>query len=134
MTPSTKQEILELLTMPYDLFQETVIPAAKQTYIEHRGNDLVSSGMLGFSNVCKNRCLYCGMRAGSPVERYRIPADDVIASARTAKEMGFGRMFLISGEDPGYGYENLLKIIRSIKDLGLHLSLACGEYAPEQYQ
>ncbi|MGN1002694.1 MAG: radical SAM protein [Oscillospiraceae bacterium] len=134
MTITTKQEIVELLTMPWETFQRTVVPAAKQTYIDHRNNELVSSGMLGFSNICKNRCLYCGMRAGSPVERYRIKAEDVIASARTAREMGFGRMFVISGEDLGYGYDNILEIIRGIKALGLHLSLACGEFSPEQYQ
>lgn len=134
MNITTKQEILELLDLPYAEFQQTVIPAAKQIYIERRGNELVSNAMLGFSNICKNRCLYCGMRAGSSVERYRIAADDVIAAARTAKEMGFRRMFVISGEDPKYGYENVLRIIREIKALGLHLSLACGEFVPEQYE
>lgn len=133
MKIETKQEILELLEIPYEEFAQTVIPEAKRLYTEQRGNELVSNAMLGFSNVCKNRCLYCGMRAGSSVERYRIAADDVIAAARAAKEMGFRRMFVISGEDPNYGYENILKIIREVKALGLHLSLACGEYSPEQY-
>lgn len=134
MKIATKQEIMELLSLPYDAFAQTVIPSAKQAYIDSRGNELVSSAMLGYSNICKNRCLYCGMRSGSKVERYRIPADTVIESARVAKEMGFRRMFIISGEDPRYGYENLCKIIEGIKALGLHLSLACGEYDPGQYQ
>lgn len=134
MKPSTKKEILELLSIPYEEFQNTVIPEAKKVYCEQRGNELVSSAMLGFSNICRNRCLYCGMRAGSQIERYRISAEDVIAAARTAKEMGFRRMFVISGEDPKYGYENILQIIRGVKALGLHLSLACGEFSPEQYE
>lgn len=133
MNITSKNEILELLALPYPEFQETVIPEAKRVYTQRCGNVLVSSAMLGFSNVCKNRCLYCGMRAGSQVERYRIPIDDVIAAARTAKEMGFQRMFVISGEDPKYGFENILQMIRGIKALGLHLSLACGEFFPEQY-
>lgn len=133
MKISSKNEVLELLSLPYDEFQKTVIPEAKRVYMQDCGNVLVSSAMLGFSNVCKNRCLYCGMRAGSQVERYRIPASDVIAAAKTAKEMGFHRMFVISGEDPKYGYENILQIIRGVKALGLHLSLACGEFFPEQY-
>lgn len=134
MNITSKNEVLELLSLPYEVFQETVIPEAKRVYRERRGDALVSSAMLGFSNVCKNRCLYCGMRAGSQVERYRIPAEDVVSAARTAKEMGFRRMFVISGEDPKYGYENILQIIRGVKALGLHLSLACGEFFPEQYE
>lgn len=134
MKLTTKTEVLELLSMPYDEFKTTIIPQAKQVYIEQCGNELVSTAMLGFSNICKNRCLYCGMRAGSAVERYRVAAGEVIAAAHAAKELGFRRMFLISGEDPKYGYENILQIIKEIKALGLHLSLACGEFFPEQYE
>ena len=134
MKIETKQEVLELLSMPYEEFERTIIPEAKQVYVEARSNELVSNAMLGFSNICKNRCLYCGMRAGSQVERYRIPAEDVVAAAKTAKEMGFSRMFVISGEDPKYGYENVLKIIQGVKELGMHLSLACGEFSPDQYE
>ena len=134
MKITTKEEVLELLSLPYEEFETTVIPEAKRLYREQRGDVLISSAMLGFSNICKNRCLYCGMRAGSAVERYRISVEDVVAAAHTAQEMGFRRMFLISGEDPKYGYENLVRMIREIKALGLHLSLACGEFFPEQYE
>ena len=128
-----RSELIELLTMPYDRFCADIMPRAKEVYRQARGDELVASAMLGYSNVCKNNCLYCGMRAKSDVKRYRIGADDVIQSAKTAKGMGFSRLFLISGEDLGYGYENLLQIIRSVKELGLTLSLACGEFSPEQY-
>lgn len=134
MKITTKEEVLELLSLPYEEFETRVIPEAKRLYREQRGDVLISSAMLGFSNICKNRCLYCGMRAGSAVERYRISVEDVVAAAHTAQEMGFRRMFLISGEDPKYGYENLVRMIREIKALGLHLSLACGEFFPEQYE
>ena len=124
-----RSELIELLTMPYDRFCTEIMPRAKEVYRQARGDELVASAMLGYSNVCKNNCLYCGMRAKSDVKRYRISADDVIQSAKTAKGMGFSRLFLISGEDLGYGYENLLQIIRSVKELGLTLSLACGEFS-----
>ena len=93
MKITTKEEVLELLSLPYEEFETTVIPEAKRLYREQRGDVLISSAMLGFSNICKNRCLYCGMRAGSAVERYRISVEDVVAAAHTAQEMGFRRMF-----------------------------------------
>lgn len=134
MQIQTKQQIIELLSMPYDDFSQTVLPLAKQAYREHRGDVLVASAMLGYSNVCKNRCLYCGMRAGSKVPRYRIAADDVITMAESAKALGLKRLFLVSGEDPLYDFEDLLKIVRATKAMGYHLSLACGEYDPAQYE
>lgn len=134
MVPSTKQEILELLSMPLEEFSSSVIPQAKQVYRQQGGDVLLPVAMLGISNICRCRCLYCGMRAGSHVERYRLPKEDVLASAKAAKEMGLSRLFLISGEDPLYGYETLCEIISGVKALGMHLSLAVGEWSPQQYR
>ncbi|MEG2204857.1 MAG: hypothetical protein RRY21_06830, partial [Oscillospiraceae bacterium] len=54
--------------------------------------------------------------------------------ARAASELGFRRIFLISGEDPKYGFDRLLSIVSGAHALGLWVSLACGEFSPEQYQ
>lgn len=130
----SKQELIELLTIPYAEFEQTIRKEAREQYVRDH-NVLYGSAMLGYSNVCKNNCLYCGMRGGNTcLKRYRVAPEDVVAAARTAKEMGFTRIFIISGEDLGYGYENVLQIVRGIKDLGLHLSMACGEFKPEQYE
>ncbi len=76
--------------------------------------------MLGYSNVCKNQCLYCGMRAAnSAVPRYRIEPQDVLASlARRATRRAFRRIFLVSGEDPKYDFDRLLRIVAGRKGAG----------------
>jgi biotin synthase len=90
--------------------------------------------MLGFDNICKNQCLYCGMRASnSAVERYRLEAEQVIQSAKASSEMGFRRVFLISGEDPKYGFENILQIVDAFNKMNFFISLALGELSKEQY-
>jgi biotin synthase len=135
MAVLTKQEILEILAMPRVAYESEIMPRAKEIYIRHGGNRLVATAMLGFDNVCKNQCLYCGMRAGNTaVKRYRIEPADVIRSAACAGELGFRRLFLVSGEDPKYGFDRLLEIVSGVKALGMHLSLACGELERAQYQ
>lgn len=129
----TKTEILSLLSQPREEFEAAVLPQAKAVYRQAGNDELIATAMLGFSNICKNACLYCGMRAACKIERYRIPPEDVIASAAAAKTMGLTRMFLISGEDLGYGFDKLLRIISEIKALGMHVSLACGEFSEAQY-
>ncbi len=136
MNYETKQEILAALALPWEEFSSTVLPAAKQLHREQNGDHLTATAMLGYSNVCKNQCLYCGMRAAnSDVPRYRIEPEEVLASLRAARETGFTRIFLISGEDPKYDFEKLLRMVEGAKKLGMtHVSLACGEFERSQYE
>ena len=127
-----KQEILEILNMPGDAFYAQTAPKAYQVFESSREKTLDVYAMLGYTNVCKNRCLYCGMRAGSKIPRYRICGEEVILSARSAHRRGFTHMFLIAGEDPGYPFESLLHIVETLHGEGMTLSLAVGEMDSRQ--
>ena len=129
----TREEIRQILRMPEEDFRREVMPLARETY-RNADNQLYGMSMLGYSNICRNQCLYCGMRAGQKIPRFRLPVEEIVGSARAAKDSGFSRIFLISGEDPGYGYEHLLQVVEGIHALGLEISLACGEFSPSQYQ
>ncbi len=134
MNIRSKAEILEILGMPQKRYAVEVAPLARRLCFERRGGELTAVAMLGFDNICRNRCLYCGMRAGnSEIERYRLDTAHVIASAEDAAAAGFKRIFLISGEDPKYGFDNLLSIVEGLKATGLSVSLACGELSKERY-
>lgn len=134
MTISSEQEIIELLNLPYEEFEKTIIPIAKDIYKAESGNKLIATGMVGYTNICKNSCLYCGMRAAHKIPRYRIPKDEIVSIAKSAKEKGFTKMFLIAGEDPLYGFDNMLYVLESIKNMGMYISLAAGEFSKEQYK
>lgn len=128
-----RNQIKEMLDIPYEIFEKEVFPKAQKA-AESAGKDFVTPvAMLGYSNICKNTCLYCGMSALCKIKRYRMKPEDVIESVRSAENQGFKRIFLISGEDMGYGFENILKITREIKKHDVHLSLACGEFSAEEY-
>lgn len=133
MKIETKQEILSILNMPEAAFRSDVMPAARAAYEAARGRRIYATAMLGYSNICKNQCLYCGMRAGHKIPRYRISPEDVMQTAELAHTQGFSRMFLVAGEDMGYGFENLLSAMAFIHGLGMRISLAAGEFSPEQY-
>lgn len=125
----TENEIVELLKCSREEFDREITARA----VKLRGKRLYAAAMLGYTNHCKNRCLYCGMSALCKTERYRLPADTVIKTAETARSDGFKRLFLIAGEDPMYKFEELLKITESSKKLGFHLTLACGELDKNQF-
>ncbi len=134
MNIQTKAQILEILQMPEEAFRRDIMPLAADACREAWGGRLLATAMLGYSNICKNQCLYCGMRAGNnTLHRYRLPAADIIASLRQARDYGFTRAFLISGEDPKYPFADLLQIVEAIHGMGMFLSLATGEFEPAQY-
>ena len=134
MTIQSKQEILETLTMPQQTFWEQVAPAARAVCQAHFGDRLLVTAMLAYTNVCKNQCLYCGMRAGSPIPRYRIPPEEILALSARAREDGLGRMFLLAGEDRHYGFDRLLTMIEGLRQQGYTVALGAGELEQQQYQ
>lgn len=134
MTIQTKEDILNVLTMPEETFWNEVAPAAVQTARAQFGDALMVTAMLAYSNICKNQCLYCGMRAGNQIPRYRIPPAEILELSQRARSDGLRRMFLIAGEDKNYGFDNLLTLVSGLKKQGFALSLAAGELEKSQYQ
>ncbi len=135
MKIESRKEVLEILRMPEDRFRAQIIPEAEKTAAQAFARTLTVTSMMGYTNICRNNCLYCGMRAGNPsLPRYRTPPDQVIACFLNAAGLGYGRAFLIAGEDPRYGFDNLLSIVRALKERGMYISLACGEYEQSRYR
>lgn len=128
----TKTQILEILNMPEEQFRKEIMPRAYEAWQKQEGS-IIAMPMLGYSNICKNQCLYCGMRAGNKIPRYRFTPEEIISTVKLAQLSGYSRIFLISGEDPKFGYENLLHVVSEIGKQGMEISLACGEYEESQY-
>ena len=134
MMIQTKQDILGVLNMPEETFWAEVAPAARKVTQAHFGDSLMVTAMLAYSNICKNQCLYCGMRAGNQIPRYRIPPAEILKLSQRARADGLSRMFLIAGEDKNYGFDNLLTLVSGLKKQGFAVSLAAGELEKSQYQ
>ncbi len=55
---------------------------------------------LYLSNVCVNRCAYCGFNAGNPVNRLTLTPEQIQAEGEFIAKMGFRHILLVSGEAP----------------------------------
>ena len=83
--------------MPEETFWSQVAPAAREVCQKQFGTSLLVTAMLAYTNICKNQCLYCGMRAGNKIPRYRMSPEEILPLAQRAREDGLGRMFLLAG-------------------------------------
>jgi biotin synthase len=100
-------------------------------------NKVFIRGLIEISNICKNDCLYCGIRrSNEKCERYRLREEEILSCCEAGYELGFRTFVLQGGEDGYFNDEILCKLLRKIKaaypDCAVTLSL--GERSFESYQ
>jgi biotin synthase len=81
------------------------------------GEQVYLRGIVEFSNICTNDCLYCGIRAGNAgVRRYRMTEDEVLAVARRMDDRHQHTIVLQAGESASAaGDRRMAELIGRIK-------------------
>ncbi|MBO7675643.1 MAG: [FeFe] hydrogenase H-cluster radical SAM maturase HydE [Atopobiaceae bacterium] len=116
-----------------DLLAQRAVEARQPIY----GTTVFTRGLIEISNICKNDCLYCGIRRSNHnVERYRLEPDVIVACAQEGYQLGFRTIVLQGGEDAYFSDEVLGDIVRRIvatcPDTAVTLSM--GERSRDSYQ
>ena len=128
-----KTEIIGLLNSRTDAGD--LFAAADLVRRKFVGADVHLRGLIEFSNICKNNCLYCGLRRDNKaLERYRIDKNTILALAKHAKSMGLKTVVLQWGEDVYFDIPKMTEIIAGIKSFGLALTLSTGEKSFREYE
>ena len=131
-----KESILRLLRLNKKEDIQELYRWADRVRQENMGNQVYIRGIVEFSNICANDCLYCGIRASNhKVSRYVIPADEIMATVRQMPAMGQTTVVLQSGESPAYGDDDLGVLIQQIKrETGLAITVSAGNRSPDVYR
>ena len=101
------------------------------------GRTVYVRGLIEISNICKNDCLYCGIRhSNHSCSRYRLSEEEILSCCAEGYELGFRTFVMQGGEDPFFNDELLCGLICKIKkahpDCAVTLSL--GERSSESYR
>lgn len=102
------------------------------------GKRVFTRGLIEISNICKNDCIYCGIRRSNRnVERYRLDPDTIVACARDGWEYGYRTIVLQGGENTTYYTDDVLsdivsRILEACPDTAVTLSM--GERGRESFQ
>jgi biotin synthase len=109
---------------------------ADRVRCEHMGDDVHIRGIIEFSNICANNCLYCGIRAGNiNVGRYALSPGEILEIASTMADSRQMTVVLQSGESTVFGDEKIGNIIRRIKEeTPLAVTLSTGNRPRETYR
>ena len=110
---------------------------ASLTAAEQFGKNVFIRGIVEFSNVCKNDCLYCGIRrSNANCERYRLTKEQILDCCDAGYEYGFRTFVLQSGEDKSYTTDVLCSIVSDIKKAhpDCAVTLSVGELEYDDYK
>ena len=109
-------EVMALLTPPSMAAARRLWQTAHLRRLDTTGKCIHLRAIIEFSNYCRQDCLYCGLRgSNSRVSRYRMTPEAIVEAAIKAHRVHkFGTFVLQSGEDPGYGLEDLKWAVQEI--------------------
>ncbi|MBR3781563.1 MAG: [Clostridia bacterium] len=115
------------------MLSEKAVDIRKKIY----GNAVFIRGLIEISNICKNDCLYCGIRGGNKnCDRFRLTKEQILSCCENGYSLGFRTFVMQGGEDMYFSEDVMCDIISEIKtrypDCAITLSL--GEKSFESYK
>ena len=110
---------------------------AREIAVSRFGKKIYFRGIIEFTNVCRNNCYYCGIRAGnSNCVRYRLDEEDLLKCCADGYAHGFRTFVLQGGEDPYYTQDVMCGIVRRISEEypDCAVTMSIGELDRDYYQ
>lgn len=134
----TKEEYTELISSYEDKdLTKYLADEALRFRREIYGDTVYVRGLIEFTNICKNDCLYCGIRKSNPnIERYRLMKEEILDCCEQGYHLGYRTFVLQGGEDGFYTDERLAEIVAAIKSQypDCAVTLSVGERSFESYR
>ncbi|MDR3515630.1 MAG: [FeFe] hydrogenase H-cluster radical SAM maturase HydE [Azospirillaceae bacterium] len=120
-----RRAVLDLLALP----RAALFAAADSLRRARMGDDVFLRGIVEFSNICTNDCLYCGIRrSAEPTRRYRMELDEILDVAGRMARWQQKTIVLQSGELASAAEDRRIgEIVRRIKETtDLAVTLSAG--------
>lgn len=112
---------------------ELAVKARQKVY----GNQVYIRGLIEISNICRNDCLYCGIRRSNKnCQRYRLGPEEILECCKAGYDLGFRTFVLQGGEDGFYTDGQLCELLAAIKKMypDCAVTLSLGERSRKSYQ
>jgi 2-iminoacetate synthase len=89
---------------------------------------------LYLSNICTNRCLYCGFSSENKIDRRLLSIEEAEQEAMILHGRGFQHILLVSGEAPKVlGVEYLEAVARRLRDRFASITIEVQPLSTEEY-
>lgn len=132
----SRRQYKDLLTTSDSQVVDYLMRQAREVAQQQFGKGIYLRGLIELSNVCRNNCLYCGIRCSNcHIGRYTLTADQVMACCEQGYDIGFRTFVIQGGEWDEQRSPWIAELIQQIRqrwpDCAITLSL--GEHPRETY-
>ncbi|KJJ84835.1 biotin synthase [Candidatus Omnitrophus magneticus] len=130
------KDIEVLLNMNVSAEIKKITAFADQVKSRFMGEDILIRGIVEFSNICGNQCVYCGLNVGNKnIKRYSLIESEVMNSVQDMYGLGIKTVVLQSGENSALDPVWLKDIIFNIKEsYDMAVTLSVGEKKHREYK
>ena len=133
----TEEEFVDLIANRSKEDEECAALRARAIADSIYGKNIYIRGLIEFTNICKNNCLYCGIRKDNKkADRYRLSKEEILSCCREGYELGFRTFVLQGGEDPYYDDERMVDLVATIREKypDCAITLSIGEKSYKSYE
>ncbi|MEN8127720.1 MAG: 2-iminoacetate synthase ThiH [Planctomycetota bacterium] len=126
--------LVVLLSPAAEAYLEQMAQQARNLTIQRFGRTIQLYAPLYVSNVCINRCKYCGYNESTDVPRTRLSVEQALADADVIADEGFRHLLLVSGEDKAFiSPDYLCELASKLKEKFSSLSIEIYPMARDEY-
>lgn len=110
------EDFRTLLESPDASLRAELFAAARAEKEARFGRTVRLRGLIEVSNICRNDCLYCGIRRSNiELPRYRLGAPYILSACERAYSLGIRTFVFQGGENPAYA-ERLVGTIPKLRE------------------
>jgi len=92
--------LMGLLSPAAEPFLEEIAQRAHRLTVQRFGRVMGFFAPLYLSNVCTNRCVYCGFNTGNRIARLTLTPEEAGIEGKSIRRLGIRHVLLLAGEDP----------------------------------
>jgi len=127
-------DLAALLSPAAEPFLPRIAAKSSRITLQRFGRTTQIYAPLYLSNLCTNRCAYCGFSAGNKILRRKLTIEEAEAEAMILLQRGFQHILLVSGEAPMVlGVDYLEELALRLRDRFAALSIEVQPLEQHEY-
>jgi 2-iminoacetate synthase len=128
-------DLLSFLSPAAAPFLEEMAQQAHRLTVRRFGRVMGMFAPLYLSNLCTNRCVYCGFSAANSVRRVTLTPEEAEREGASIRRLGFRHVLLLTGEAPRVVTEEYCKrVLEKLRPLFTSIGIEMFPMTVERYR
>ena len=115
-------------------YLETIAQRSHAITVQRFGKAIQLFAPVYISNLCSNKCTYCGFSVDKKVPRKVLTEAEIHAEATILKKFGFGQVLVLTGESDRVGVNKIAKSLHIFKNYFPSIGIEVQPFDTPEYR